>query len=96
LHPREFEVLGLLMRRAPRLVARRFIVDVLAERNVELGDSAIDVYISRLRRKASSSLPNAARASTDSVGVARNMVDCGGCFMSAMGRKQSCMPRECS
>lgn len=51
LHPREFEVLGLLLRRAPRLVARRFIVEVLAERNVELGDSAVDVYISRLRRK---------------------------------------------
>jgi DNA-binding response OmpR family regulator len=48
-------VLGLLMRRAPRLVARRFIVDVLAERNVELGDSAIDVYISRLRRKLAGS-----------------------------------------
>jgi DNA-binding response OmpR family regulator len=55
LHPREFEVLGLLMRRAPRLVARRFIVEVLAERNVELGDSAIDVYISRLRRKLAGS-----------------------------------------
>ena len=55
LHPREFEVLGLLLRRAPRLVARRFIVEVLAERNVELGDSAIDVYISRLRRKLASS-----------------------------------------
>jgi two-component system response regulator TctD len=55
LHPREFEVLGLLMRRAPRLVARRFIVEVLAERNVELGDSAVDVYISRLRRKLAGS-----------------------------------------
>jgi DNA-binding response OmpR family regulator len=55
LQPREFEVLGLLMRRAPRLVARRFIVEVLAERNVELGDSAIDVYISRLRRKLAGS-----------------------------------------
>ena len=55
LHPREFEVLGLLMRRAPRLVARRFIVEVLAERNVELGDSAIDVYVSRLRRKLAGS-----------------------------------------
>ncbi len=55
LHPREFEVLGLLMRRAPRLVARRFIVEVLAERNVELGDSAVDVYISRLRRRLAGS-----------------------------------------
>jgi DNA-binding response OmpR family regulator len=55
LNPREFEVLGLLLRRAPRLVARRFIVEVLAERNVELGDSAVDVYISRLRRKLAGS-----------------------------------------
>ncbi len=55
LHPREFEVLGLLIRRAPRLVARRFIVEVLAERNLELGDSAVDVYISRLRRKLAGS-----------------------------------------
>jgi len=55
LHPREFEVLGLLLRRAPRLVARRFIVQVLAERNVELGESAVDVYISRLRRKLAGS-----------------------------------------
>ena len=55
LHPREFEVLGLLLRRAPRLVARRFIVEVLAERNLELGDSAVDVYISRLRRKLAGS-----------------------------------------
>jgi DNA-binding response OmpR family regulator len=55
LHPREFEVLGLLLRRAPRLVARRFIVEVLSERNVELGDSAVDVYISRLRRRLAGS-----------------------------------------
>ncbi len=55
LHPREFEVLGLLIRRSPRLVPRRFIVDALAERNVEVGDSAVDVYISRLRRKLTGS-----------------------------------------
>jgi DNA-binding response OmpR family regulator len=55
LHPREFEVLGLLLRRAPRLVARRFIVEVLAQRNEELGDSAVDVYVSRLRRKLAGS-----------------------------------------
>ena len=55
LHPREFEVLGLLMRRAPRLVARRFLVEALAERNMELGDSAVDVYISRLRRRLAGS-----------------------------------------
>lgn len=51
LHPRELEVLGLLIRRAPRLVPRRVLVDALAERNLELTDAAVDVYISRLRRK---------------------------------------------
>jgi DNA-binding response OmpR family regulator len=30
-------------------------VEVLAERNMELGDSAVDVYISRLRRKLAGS-----------------------------------------
>lgn len=55
LHPREFEVLGLLIRRSPRLVARRFLVDALSERNLEMGDSAVDVYISRLRRKLAGS-----------------------------------------
>lgn len=51
LHPREFEVLGLLLRRAPRLVPKRIIIDALAEKNIEVGDSAAEVYISRLRRK---------------------------------------------
>jgi DNA-binding response OmpR family regulator len=51
LHPREFEVLGLLISRSPRLVPRRFITDALAQRNLEVGDSAVDVYVSRLRRK---------------------------------------------
>jgi DNA-binding response OmpR family regulator len=51
LHPREFEVLGLLIGRAPRLVAKRVIVDALAEKNIEVSDSAAEVYISRLRKK---------------------------------------------
>lgn len=51
LHPREFEVLGLLLRRAPRLVPKRVIVDALAEKNIEVGDGAAEVYVSRLRRK---------------------------------------------
>lgn len=51
LMPREFEVLGLLMRRAPRLVPRRALLDALAERNLEVSDSAVEVYVSRLRRK---------------------------------------------
>jgi DNA-binding response OmpR family regulator len=51
LSPREFEVLGLLMRRAPRLVSKRALVDALAERNLDVGDSVAEVYVSRLRRK---------------------------------------------
>jgi DNA-binding response OmpR family regulator len=51
LSPREFEVLGLLMRRAPRLLAKRLLIDALAERNLDLGDSAAEIYVSRLRRK---------------------------------------------
>ena len=55
LAPREFEVLGLLIRRAPRLVSKRGLIDALAERNIEVGDSASEVYISRLRRKLAGS-----------------------------------------
>lgn len=51
LSPREFEVLGLLIQRAPRLVPKRTLIDALAERNLEMGDSATEVYVSRLRRK---------------------------------------------
>lgn len=53
--PREFEVLGLLVRRAPRLVPKRVLIDALAERNLEMGDSAAEVYVSRLRRKLAGS-----------------------------------------
>jgi DNA-binding response OmpR family regulator len=55
LSPREFEVLGLLIRRAPRLVSKRALVDALAERNLEVGDAAAEVYVSRLRRKLADS-----------------------------------------
>lgn len=55
LQPREFEVLGLLVRRAPRVVAKRLLIDALAERNLEVGDSAAEVYVSRLRRKLTGS-----------------------------------------
>ncbi len=55
LPPREFEVLGALVRRAPRLVAKRALVDALAERNIEVGDSAAEIYVSRLRRKLAGS-----------------------------------------
>ncbi|UUX97221.1 response regulator transcription factor [Aquabacterium sp. J223] len=51
LSPREFEVLGLLMRRAPHVVPRRVLIDALAERNLDVGDSAAEVYVSRLRRR---------------------------------------------
>ena len=49
--PREFEVLGLLMERVPRLLTKKALISALAERNLEVGDSAADVYVSRLRRK---------------------------------------------
>ena len=55
LMPREFEVLGLLLGRAPRLLPKRWLVDALAERNLNLADSAAEVYISRLRRKLAGS-----------------------------------------
>jgi DNA-binding response OmpR family regulator len=49
--PREFEVLYILMRAAPRLVAKRTLVDALSERNLELNDAAAELYVSRLRKK---------------------------------------------
>jgi DNA-binding response OmpR family regulator len=55
LSPREFEVLGLLMRRAPQLVPKRTLVEALAERNLDVGDGAVEVYVSRLRRKLADS-----------------------------------------
>jgi DNA-binding response OmpR family regulator len=55
LMPREFEVLGLLLGRAPRLLPKRWLVDALAERNLNLADSAAEVYVSRLRRKLADS-----------------------------------------
>jgi DNA-binding response OmpR family regulator len=55
LSPREFEVLGLLIRRAPRLVPKRVLIDALAERNLEVNDNAAEIYVSRLRRKLSGS-----------------------------------------
>ena len=51
LSPREFEVLGLLLRRAPRLCPKRVLIEALSERNLEINDSAAEVYISRLRRR---------------------------------------------
>jgi len=53
--PREFQVLGLLLGRAPRLLPKRALVDALAERNLNLADSAAEVYVSRLRRKLAGS-----------------------------------------
>jgi two-component system response regulator TctD len=53
--PREAQVLGALIRRAPRMVAKRTLVDLLTQRNLELGDSAVEVYVSRVRRKLAGS-----------------------------------------
>ena len=49
--PREFELLFILMRAAPRLVTKRALVDALSERNLELNDAAVELYVSRLRKK---------------------------------------------
>ncbi|BEU96702.1 response regulator transcription factor [Acidovorax sp. DW039] len=53
--PREFEVLGMLIRRAPRLLPKQALIEALARRNTEVGDSTAEVYISRLRRKLAGS-----------------------------------------
>ncbi len=49
--PREVEVLAMLAARSPRVVSKPAIIEALAERNIELGDSAAELYVSRLRRK---------------------------------------------
>ncbi len=49
--PREFEVLRLLISRAPRLVPKRSIVDALSISNQEINDTAAELYISRLRKR---------------------------------------------
>jgi DNA-binding response OmpR family regulator len=49
--PREFELLFILMRAAPRLVAKRALVDALSARNLDLNDTAVELYVSRLRKK---------------------------------------------
>ena len=49
--PREYELLFILMRAAPRLVAKRALVDALSERNLDLNDAAAELYVSRLRKK---------------------------------------------
>ncbi|MEO5688741.1 MAG: response regulator transcription factor [Burkholderiaceae bacterium] len=49
--PREFELLLILMRAAPRLVTKRALVDALSERNLDLNDAAAELYVSRLRKK---------------------------------------------
>ena len=55
LSPREFEVLGLLIRCSPRLLSKRALIDALAERNLNVGDAAAEVYVSRLRRRLAGS-----------------------------------------
>ncbi len=51
LSPREFELLFILMRAAPRLVPKRTLVDALSARNLDLNDAAAELYVSRLRKK---------------------------------------------
>ena len=51
LSPREFEVLGLLARRAPHVLPKPMLVEALSEGSRDVDDSVVEVYISRLRRK---------------------------------------------
>jgi len=51
LAPREFEVLRLLISRAPRLMSKRSIVDALSLSNQEINDTAAELYVSRLRKR---------------------------------------------
>ncbi|HEX7639345.1 MAG TPA: response regulator transcription factor [Burkholderiaceae bacterium] len=51
LSPREFEVLCILIRSAPRLVTKRVMVEALSATNLELNDAAAELYVSRLRKK---------------------------------------------
>jgi DNA-binding response OmpR family regulator len=53
--PREFEVLRLLIARAPRLVSKRTLVDALSESNQEINDTAAELYVSRLRKRLENS-----------------------------------------
>jgi DNA-binding response OmpR family regulator len=51
LMPREFEVLGVLMRHAPQLCPKQSLVQALARRSIQHGDGVVELYVSRLRRK---------------------------------------------
>jgi DNA-binding response OmpR family regulator len=51
LSPREFELLGLLIGRAPRLLTKRALMDSLSGREFESSENAVETYVSRLRRK---------------------------------------------
>jgi DNA-binding response OmpR family regulator len=48
---RELEVLCVLLSRSPRVATKSAIATALAERNIEIGEAAVEVYVSRLRRK---------------------------------------------
>lgn len=48
---REFEVLGLLIRHAPRLCPKRLLIETLAQSNLDINDSAAELYVSRLRKQ---------------------------------------------
>jgi DNA-binding response OmpR family regulator len=48
---REFEVLRMLISRAPRLVPKRVLVDALSIANQEINDTAAELYVSRLRKR---------------------------------------------
>ena len=51
LTPREFHVLRRLMKNAGRVVTKAQLTETLAERNEDIGDKTVEVYVHRIRQK---------------------------------------------
>jgi len=51
LTPRELHVLLRLMKNAGRVLTKAQITETLAERNEDIGDNTVEVYVHRIRQK---------------------------------------------
>ena len=51
LTPRELDVLRRLMKNAGRVVTKAQLTETLAERNEDIGDNSVEVYVHRIRQK---------------------------------------------
>jgi DNA-binding response OmpR family regulator len=51
LTPRELHVLLRLMKNAGRVVTKAQLTETLAERNEDIGDNTVEVYVHRIRQK---------------------------------------------